>query len=134
MLSPHSTCLDAFYASEPTPGSKSHAAAKVAKMGAATPRTSTPALNPAGYWPLAPNHALSLHPEQTSVLYIAQGRVWVTVGEGVQPRDAGYGDCFLEAGDELQVLAGQRVVFESLGTVNPVYFSFSPLNRGLAGG
>ena len=136
MLSPHSTCLDAFYASEPVSGSNSHVAAKVAKMGAATPRTSMPALNPvgySGYWPLAPNHALSLYPEQASVLHIAQGRVWVTVGEGVQPRDAGYGDCFLEAGDELQVRAGQRVVFESLDGVNPVYFNFSVSNTTLAG-
>ena len=133
MLSPHSTCLDAFYASEPVLGSKSHAAAKVANMGVATPRMSTPALNPAGYWPLAPNHALSLHPQQASVLHIAQGRVWVTVGEGVQARDAGYGDCFLEAGDAMEVLAGQRVVFESLDKVNPVYFEFLPLKMDLAG-
>ncbi|MDO8767873.1 MAG: DUF2917 domain-containing protein [Burkholderiaceae bacterium] len=124
MLSPHSTCLDAFYASEPT----SHAAATVAKIG-----TATPALKPVGCWPLAPNHALSLRPVQTSVLHIAQGRVWVTVGEGVQPRDAGYGDCFLEAGQQLEVLAGQRVVFESMDKVNPVYFNFSASNMPIVG-
>lgn len=95
-------------------------------MGAATSK-------PVGCWPLAANRALSLRPVQTSVLHIAKGRVWVTVGEGVQPRDAGYGDCFLEAGDELEVLAGQRVVFESLDKTNPVYFNFSPLNVDLAG-
>jgi Protein of unknown function (DUF2917) len=70
---------------------------------------------------------------QTSVLHIAQGRVWATLGEGVQPRDAGYGDCFLEAGDALEVQAGQRVVFESVDRVEPVYFSFSPSNMPIAG-
>lgn len=131
MLSPHSTCLDAFYASEPT----SHAAAKVAKMGTTTAATG-PVVNPCrpvGCWPLAANRALSLHPVQTNVLHIAQGRVWATLGEGVQPRDAGYGDCFLEAGDALEVQAGQCVVFESMDKVNPVYFSFAPSNRPLAG-
>lgn len=128
MLLPHSTCLDAFYASEPASMAVSHAAAKVAKIG-----TAAPALKPAGYWSLAANRALSLHPVQTSVLYIAQGRVWATLGDGVQPRDAGYGDCFLEAGDALEVQAGQRVVFESVDKVNPVYFSFTPLNVPLAG-
>jgi hypothetical protein len=137
MLSPHSTCLDAFYASEPASQAISHAAAKVAKIGAATPTGSTtPAaapMKPVGCWPLAANRALSLHPVQASVLHIAQGRVWATLGEGVQPRDAGYGDCFLDAGDALEVQAGQRVVFESMDTVNPVYFSFSPSNMPLAG-
>ena len=135
MLSPHSTCLDAFYASEPASEAMSHAAAKVAKIGATTAAadaliTTCP---PVGCWPLAAKRALSLHPVQTSVLHIAQGRVWVTLGEGVQPRDAGYGDCFLEAGDALEVQAGQRVVFESVDRVEPVYFSFTPSNMPLAG-
>ncbi|MEO6292554.1 MAG: DUF2917 domain-containing protein [Burkholderiaceae bacterium] len=139
MLSPQSTCLDAFYASEPAsePASEaiSHAAAKVAKIGTTSPATGA-AVNPCrpvGCWPLAANRALSLHPVQTSVLHIAQGRVWATLGEGVQPRDAGYGDCFLEAGDALEVQAGQRVVFESVDRVEPVYFSFIPSNMPLAG-
>jgi Protein of unknown function (DUF2917) len=135
MLSPHSTCLDAFYASEPAPQATStvaiHAAAKVAKMGAMT--ATAESCRPVGCWPLAANRALSLHPVQTSVLHIAQGRVWATLGEGVQPRDAGYGDCFLEAGDALEVQAGQRVVFESVDRVEPVYFSFSPSNMPIAG-
>ena len=125
MLSPHSTCLDAFYASEPAPKAISPAAAKVAKIGATT--VAEPC-RPVGCWPLAAKRALSLHPMQTSILHIAQGRVWVTLGQGVQPRDAGYGDCFLEAGDTLEVQAGQRVVFESVDRVDQVYFSFSPLN------
>lgn len=127
MLSPHSTCLDAFYASEPS----THAAAEVAKIGATT--VAAESCRPLGCWPLTANHALSLHPAQTSVLHIAQGRVWATLGEGVQSRDAGYGDCFLETGDSLKVQAGQRVVFESMDTVNPVYFSFTPSNMPLAG-
>lgn len=138
MLSPHSTCLDAFYASEPASAAISHAAAKVAKIGTATPAAEVaPAAanpcRPVGCWPLAANRALSLYPVQTSVLHIAQGRVWATLGEGVQPRDAGYGDCFLEAGDSLEVQAGQRVVFESVDRDQPVYFSFTPSNMPLAG-
>lgn len=135
MLSPYSTCLDAFYASEPAPEAISHAAAKVAKIGTTSPATGAVVnpCRPAGYWPLAANRALSLHPVQTSLLHIAQGRVWVTLGEGVQPRDADYGDCFLDAGDRLEVQAGQRVVFESVDRVDPVYFSFSPSNMALAG-
>lgn len=125
MLSPHSTCLDAFYASEPASKATSHAAAKVAKIGATT---AAAPCRPVGCWPLAANRALSLHPVQTSVLHIAQGRVWATLGEGVQPRSAGYGDCFLDAGDTLAVQAGQRVVFEAVDKADPVYFSFSPLN------
>ena len=134
MLSPHSTCLDAFYASETTSAAISHDAAKVAKIGAtkaAIDKLRNPN-RPVGCWPLAANRALSLHPAQTSVLHIAQGRVWATLGEGVQPRDAGYGDCFLEAGDALEVQPGQRVVFESVDGVEPVYFSFIPLNMPLA--
>jgi Protein of unknown function (DUF2917) len=131
MLSPHSTCLDAFYASEPTSAATSHAAAKVAKIGTTT--AAAESIRPAGCWPLAANRALSLHPAQTSVLHIAQGRVWATLGEGVQPRDAGYGDCFLEAGDTLDVQPGQRVVFESVDGAEPVYFSFIPINMSLAG-
>ena len=133
MLSPHSTCLDAFYASEPAPKAISPAAAKVAKIGATT--VAEPC-RPVGCWPLAANRALSLHPVQTSVLHIAQGRVWATLGEGVQPREAGYGDCFLEAGEALEVQAGQRVVFEAVDKAEQVYFSFSPLdmpNMSLAG-
>lgn len=131
MLSPHSTCLDAFYASEPVSVSMRHTAAKVAKVGTTTAASN---LNhPVGYWPLLANRALSLFPVQASVLRIAQGRVWATLGEGVQSREAGYGDCFLEAGDALEVQAGQRVVFESTDKVNPVYFSFSPSNMPLAG-
>lgn len=131
MLSPHSTCLDAFYASEPASETISHVAAKVAKMGATT--AAAKPCHPVGCWPLAARRALSLYPVQTSVLHIAQGRVWATLGEGVQPRDAGYGDCFLEAGDTLEVQAGQRMVFESVDKVNSVYFSFSPLNVPIAG-
>jgi hypothetical protein len=98
-------------------------------MGAVTTETAAAEpCRPVGCWPLAANRALSLHPVQTSVLHIAQGRVWVTLGEGVQPRDAGYGDCFLDAGDTLAVQAGQRVVFEAVDKADQVYFSFSPLN------
>ena len=131
MLSPHSTCLDAFYASEPTFGSNSHEATKVAKMGAATMGAATS--KPAGCWSLDANRALSLRPVQASVLHITQGRVWATLGEGVQHRDAGYGDCFLNVGDTLEVQAGQRMVFEAVDKVEPVFFSFTPLNMTLAG-
>lgn len=68
----------------------------------------------AGWWHLAPRHAVSLLPKAPCVLRIAQGRVWVTTGAhlggGDQPDS---GDVVLHAGDELAVPAGARLVMES---------------------
>lgn len=75
----------------------------------------------AGCWKLAPGRALSLHPRETSVLEIAQGRVWLTLrgvsSAGVPaslPADVvrGVADHVLQAGDCITIAAGQHAVLE----------------------
>lgn len=79
----------------------------------------------AGCWKLTTGRALSLHPRERSVLEIAQGRVWLTLS-GTLPRhlpadlpadlptDGAFGaaDHLLQAGDRLDIAAGQHVVME----------------------
>ena len=76
----------------------------------------------AGCWKLTPGRALSLHPRERSVLEIAQGQVWLTLS-GTQPRHQpadmpadlalGVADHLLQAGDRLDIAAGQHVVMEA---------------------
>lgn len=72
----------------------------------------------AGCWKLTPGSALSLRPRQRSVLEIAQGRVWLTLS-GTLPTDLpadlprGVADHVLQAGDRLNIAAGQHVVMEA---------------------
>lgn len=73
-----------------------------------------PAASPlAGLWHLAPRRTVSLKPQAHSVLRIAQGRVWVTMGphQGLAGQ-ADSGDLVLHAGDELPVPAGAHLVME----------------------
>jgi hypothetical protein len=70
---------------------------------------------------------ISLLAEQDSELCIKQGRVWATVGTGGDDADDNYGDHFLESGQTLNVLKGQKLVFESLHTEIPVFFDFVPI-------
>lgn len=76
----------------------------------------------AGCWKLTPGRALSLHPHERSVLEIAQGRVWLTLSGTLpshQPTDMpadlllGVADHLLQAGDRLDIPAGQHVVMEA---------------------
>ena len=68
----------------------------------------------AGCWKLTPGRALSLHPRQHSVLEIAQGRVWVTVSASPSASEPGRdADQVLQAGDRLNVAAGQHLVMEA---------------------
>lgn len=64
-------------------------------------------------WHLGARRTVSLQPKAHSVLRIAQGRVWVTMGarQGLagQPDS---GDLVLHAGDELAVPAGVHLVME----------------------
>ena len=68
---------------------------------------------------------ISLFAEQDSELCIKQGRVWATVGTGGDDADDNYGDHFLEAGQKLNVLKGQNLVFESMQTNMEVFFDFT---------
>lgn len=92
----------------------------------------TPAPSPlAGLWHLAPRRTVSLQPKAHSVLRIAQGRVWVTMGarQGLAGQ-ADSGDLVLHAGDELPVPAGVHLVMECWAahpdqTSETVRFDFS---------
>lgn len=78
------------------------------------PSFNAPAPSPlAGMWHLAPCRTISLQPKAHSVLRIAQGRVWVTMGarQGLAGQ-ADSGDLVLHAGDELPVPAGVHLVME----------------------
>lgn len=70
----------------------------------------------AGCWKLATGKALSLRPRQHSVLEIAQGRAWVTLGDSARwwpwtARSAG-ADVVLQAGERLSIAPGRHVVIE----------------------
>ena len=83
---------------------------------------------PVGAWRLHPGHAMSLHPQETSVLRIHRGPVWVTLGEpgALSPQTSG--DRFLMAGESMVVPAGARLVMEPLSareSDGPVCFDWS---------
>ena len=87
-----------------------------------------PALS--GYWKLMPGRAISLQPRVASVLRMAQGRVWITFDGPHAGHGNESGDHFLQAGQQMQVRAGQRLVLESWSEA-PVYFEWSPLPTAL---
>ncbi len=75
----------------------------------------------AGCWKLASGRALSLRPRQRSVLEIAHGRAWVTVGNGARrwhwpwparSTSTRSTDVVLHAGERLAIDAGRHVVVE----------------------
>lgn len=81
-----------------------------------------------GVWQLASGRALSLQPRASGVLRIAQGQVWATFdgphcGAGNQS-----GDHVLQAGMQLTVPAGQRLVLEPFERASPqaVLFDWVP--------
>lgn len=78
-----------------------------------------PPLN--GFWKLDAGRAVTLHPKAPGVLQIGHGRVWVTL-DG--PHDRLAGDLFLEAGAQLNVQAGQRVVIEAFGRAGQIDAAF----------
>lgn len=83
---------------------------------------------PVGAWRLHPGHAMSLHPQETSVLRIHRGPVWVTLGEPGALSPQASGDRFLLDGESMVVPAGARLVMEPLSTREsdePVCFDWS---------
>ena len=81
-----------------------------------------------GCWQLANGRALSLQPRESGVLHITQGQVWATVdgphcGAGNQS-----GDHVLQAGMQLAIQAGQRLVFEPFERTSQqaVLFEWAP--------
>lgn len=79
-------------------------------------------------WSLAPGHAISLQPAEAGALRIARGQVWATFDGPHRGHGNELGDLFLQAGQQLGVSAGQRVVFEPWGgdSETPVYFDWTP--------
>lgn len=61
-------------------------------------------LSPTGCWRLRVGHAVSLEPQAHGLLHIAQGRVWLTQGDGY--------DHVLAAGDSIVLQPGRSVVLE----------------------
>ncbi len=76
-----------------------------------------------GTWKLEAARAIALHASQDAQLCIAHGRVWLTFDRADASRTA---DHFLQAGEQLHVARGQRVVLESFGSDRhaPAYFSW----------
>ena len=60
-----------------------------------------------GAWRLGAGQAVALHPREASRLVVRRGRVWVTLGDGL--------DHVLAEGASLPVPAGARVVAEAWG-------------------
>ena len=90
--------------------------------------SSVSSFRPAGAWRLHPGHAMSLRPQEISVLRIHRGPVWVTLGEPGAPSPQDSGDRFLMAGESMVVPAGARLVMEPLSrreSDGPVCFDWS---------
>ena len=80
-----------------------------------------------GSWPLHPSKAISLFPQEDSLLTIKQGKAWATLDTGSDNRVDNYGDHFLSVGDCLIVRKGQHLVFESIKGKLPIFFDFTPI-------
>jgi hypothetical protein len=87
-----------------------------------------------GAWLLEPGRALTLQPKHTGTLRIAWGVVWATLDgpHAGPPHDRG--DRLLEAGDRIELRAGQRLVIEPLGAQAPASLTWDPLVRAAAPG
>ena len=86
----------------------------------------------AGAWKLAGGRAITLQPRETGVLRVARGCLWAT-GEGPHPGPLNnQGDRFLQAGEQIRLHRGQRVVIEAWDRMGPAYFSWDPLPQPVA--
>ena len=86
----------------------------------------------AGAWKLARGRAMTLQPREAGVLRVARGGLWAT-GDGPH-RGAlnDQGDRFLQAGEQLQLRRGQRLVIEAWDRLGTAYFSWEPLRLPVA--
>lgn len=82
----------------------------------------------AGTWKLAAGQAITLRPHEPGLLRVAQGSVWAT-GDGPHPGPLNdQGDLVLQAGDQLPLRRGQRVVIEALDSRLPAHFAWEPVH------
>lgn len=80
----------------------------------------------AGSWKLGAGQALTLRPRETGVLRTARGRLWATRDGPHQGRRNDWGDLVVEAGAQLRLRAGERLVIEALNGDESVFFSWDP--------
>jgi hypothetical protein len=86
----------------------------------------------AGAWKLARGRAMTLQPREAGVLRVARGGLWAT-GQGPHSGPLNdQGDRFLQAGEQLQLHRGQRVVIEAWNPLGPAYFTWDPLPQPVA--
>jgi hypothetical protein len=86
----------------------------------------------AGTWKLAGGRAMTLQPRESGVLLVARGGLWAT-GDGPHRGPLNdQGDRFLQAGEQLQLRRGQRVVIEAWNRLGPAYFTWDPLPQPAA--
>lgn len=80
-----------------------------------------------GTWKLGKGRAITLAPAEAGVLRVAHGCLWATFeGPHAGPLND-QGDHVVEAGGQLRLRAGQRVVIEAWDARAPAYFSWDPL-------
>lgn len=79
-----------------------------------------------GCWKIGAGGALSLRPARASVLRIARGQAWVTLGRAPRGHGNESGDHFLTAGQALRVPAGRHLVLEPMDA-HPLYFDWGPV-------
>ena len=87
---------------------------------------------PAGAWKLAKGKAMTLQPREPGLLRVARGGLWATAdGPHAGPLND-QGDRFLQAGEQLRLRRGQRVVIEAWDRLGPAYFTWDPLPQTVA--
>ena len=86
----------------------------------------------AGAWKLAGGRAMTLQPRESGVLRVARGSLWATSDGPHAGPGNDQGDRFLQAGEQLRVQRGQRVVIEAWNRMGPAYFSWDPLPQTVA--
>jgi hypothetical protein len=81
----------------------------------------------AGTWKLQGGRAMTLQPRESGMLRVARGSLWVT-GDGPHAGPLNdQGDRFLEPGEQVRLLRGQRLVIEAWDKQGPTYFAWDPL-------
>jgi hypothetical protein len=81
----------------------------------------------AGTWKLLGGRAMTLQPHESGMLRVARGSLWVT-GDGPHTGPLNdQGDRFLQAGEQVRLLRGQRLVIEAWDKQGSSYFSWDPL-------
>ena len=86
----------------------------------------------AGAWKLAGGRAMTLQPREPGVLRVARGSLWAT-SQGPHPGPLNdQGDRFLQAGEQLPLRRGQRVVIEPWDRMGAADLTGDPLPQPVA--